>query len=410
MTQSIIIIGAGPAGLFTAIHAAGKNNKVVVLEKNSEAGKKLLMSGSGQCNLTHSGEVENLLNHYGKAERFLLGPLYSFNNEDLLDFFRQRGLDFITTSEGKVFPASFEAGDILNILLKEIKNQNVEIKYNTPVKNIEFIEKDNNFLIESAKNQLLADLVVVATGGNSYQATGSTGDGYKLAARFGHKIIEPKPALVSVYIKNYQFKKLAGISLNNVMISLWRKNKLVRRWQGDLLFTHEGLSGPGILNNSRYIEPGDLIKLRLVDFKSETRLDQKMIDLIDKKGQSLFKNLIKYFKIPERLGLKLLNLAGIPRDKQAAQLSRAERKCFGELLFELPLKVERRGSFSEAMVTAGGISLDEINPGTMESELRPDLFAVGELLNIDGDTGGYNLQFAFSSGFLAGQEINRRTN
>ncbi|MFN2364384.1 MAG: NAD(P)/FAD-dependent oxidoreductase [Halarsenatibacteraceae bacterium] len=409
MTQSIIIIGAGPSGLFTAIHAAGKNNKVVILEKNSEPGKKLLMSGSGQCNLTHSGEVEDLLNHYGEAERFLLGPLYSFNNGDLLDFFRQRGLEFITTSEGKVFPATFEARDILNILLKEIKRLNVKIKYNTPVKDINLIEKDNNFLIESANNQYQADLVVLATGGNSYQATGSSGDGYKLAAGFGHKIIEPKPALVAISIKNYQFKELAGISLDKVMISLWRENKLVRRWQGDLLFTHQGLSGPGILNNSRYIEPGDLIKLRLVDLKDEARLDQKLIDLIDRKGESLFKNLIKYFKIPERLGLKLLRLAGIPKDRQAAQLSRAERKSFGELLYELPLKVERRGSFNEAMVTAGGISLDEINSGTMESELRPGLFAVGELLNIDGDTGGYNLQFAFSSGFLAGQEINTRT-
>jgi len=409
MTKTIIIIGAGPAGLFTAIHAAGKDNKVVIFEKNTDPGKKLLISGSGQCNLTHSGEVEDFLNHYGEAERFLLGPLYSFSNDNLLDFFRQRGLEFITTSEGKVFPATFEARDILNILLKEIKKHNVEIKYNTPVLNIKFIKKDNNFMIKSINNQHQADFVVLATGGRSYQTTGSTGDGYKLAAGFGHKIIEPKPALVPIYIKNYQYKELAGISLDNIMISLWRENKLVRRWQGDLLFTHQGLSGPGILNNSRYIEPGDLIKLRLVDYKDEARLDQKLIDLIDKKGQSLFKNLIKYFKVPERLGLKLLRLAGIPRDKQAAQLSRAERKSFGELLYELPLKVSRRGSFNEAMVTAGGINLAEINPGTMESELKPGLFAVGELLNIDGDTGGYNLQFAFSSGFLAGQEINRRT-
>ncbi|MFW5993840.1 MAG: NAD(P)/FAD-dependent oxidoreductase [Halanaerobiaceae bacterium] len=409
MVKTIIIIGAGPAGLFTAIHAASKNNQVIILEKNPEAGRKLLITGAGQCNLTHSGKVEDLLNHYGEAERFLLGPLYSFSNEDLLDFFRQRGLEFITTSEGKVFPASFKARDILNILLAEAKNQNVEIRYNTPAQAINFIAEDNNFLIKTAKSQYQADLVVLATGGNSYQNTGSTGDGYQLAAKLGHQIIKPGPALVPVYIKNYQFKELAGISLDNVMISLWRENKLVRRWQGDLLFTHQGLSGPGILNNSRYIKPGDLLKLRLLDFKNEARLDQKLIDLIDKKGQSLFKNLIKSLGIPERLGLKLLKLARIPSDKQAAQLSRAERKSFGELLYELPLRVERRGSFNEAMVTAGGINLDEINSETMESELKPGLFAVGELLNIDGDTGGYNLQFAFSSGFLAGREINRRT-
>ncbi|MFW5790950.1 MAG: NAD(P)/FAD-dependent oxidoreductase [Bacillota bacterium] len=409
MVKTIIIIGAGPAGLFTAIYAASKNNQVIILEKNPEAGRKLLITGAGQCNLTHSGKVEDLLNHYGEAERFLLGPLYSFSNEDLLDFFRQRGLEFITTSEGKVFPASFKARDILNILLAEAKNQNVKIRYNTPAQAINFIAEDNNFLIKTAKSQYQADLIVLATGGNSYQNTGSTGDGYQLAAKLGHQIIKPEPALVPVYIKNYQFKELAGISLDNVMISLWRENKLVRRWQGDLLFTHQGLSGPGILNNSRYIKPGDLLKLRLLDFKNEARLDQKLIDLIDKKGQSLFKNLIKSLVIPERLGLKLLKLAGIPCDKQAAQLSRAERKSFGELLYELPLRVERRGSFNEAMVTAGGINLDEINSETMESELRPGLFAVGELLNIDGDTGGYNLQFAFSSSFLAGREINRRT-
>ena len=410
MKEKIIIIGAGPAGLFAAIHAAGIDNEVIVLEKNAEPGKKLLISGSGQCNLTHSGDVEDLLNHYGEAERFLLGPLYSFSNRDLLNFFRERGLEFITTSEGKVFPSSFEARDILDVLLKEADNQDIEIKYKTPVKDVEFIEEDNNFLIDSAKNQYRADLVVLATGGKSYQNTGSTGDGYRLAAKFGHEIIEPKPALVPVYINNYQFKELTGISLDNVMISLWRGGSLVKKWQGDLLFTHRGLSGPGILNYSRYINNGDLIKLRLVDFKNEARLDQRLIDLIEKKGQSLFKNLIKKLGIPERLGLKLIKLASIPENKQAAQLNKDERKKIGKLLYGLPLKVEKRGSFQEAMVTAGGISLEEINPGTMESELRPGLFAVGELLNVDGDTGGYNLQFAFSSGYLAGQEINQRTN
>lgn len=410
MKKNIIIIGAGPAGLFSAIQAAGKNNKVIVLEKNAEPGKKLLMSGSGQCNLTHSGEVEELLDHYGEAERFLLGPLYSFSNRDLLNFFREKGLEFITTSEGKVFPSSFEARDILDVLLKESRKKSVVIKYNTPVKDIKFIEEDNKFLIEPAKMQYRADILVLATGGKSYQTTGSTGDGYKLAEKFGHEIIEPKPALVSVNIGNYQFKELAGISLDNVMMSLWRENSLVKKWQGDLLFTHKGLSGPGILNNSRYIKAGDLIKLRLVDFKNKARLDQKLIDLIDRKGQRLFKNLIKNFGLPERLGLKLVKLANISEDKQAAQLSKDERKSIRDLLYGLPLKVKELGSFNEAMVTAGGINLDEINSGTMESEIRPGLFAVGELLDIDGDTGGYNLQFAFSSGYLAGQEINKRTN
>ncbi|MGM0415254.1 MAG: NAD(P)/FAD-dependent oxidoreductase [Bacillota bacterium] len=410
MTQNIIIIGAGPAGLFTAIHAAGKNNRVILLEKNIEAGKKLLISGSGQCNLTHSGDVQDLLVHYGEAERFLLGPLYSFSNKDLLNFFRNRGLEFITTSEGKVFPASCKARDILNVLLNESERQGVEIKYKSAVKDIKFIKKENNYLIKTANKQYHGDIVVLATGGKSYQTTGSTGDGYKLAARLGHKIVKPKPALVSVYIQNYLFKELAGISLDKVMISLWREDSLVRRWQGDLLFTHKGLSGPGILNNSRYIEAGDLIKLRLIDIKNEAKLDQKLIELTEKKGQSLFKNLIKSFGLPERLGLKLMKLSGISKDKQASQLSRTERKRFGELLYGLPLKIERRGSFSEAMVTAGGISLDDINPGTMESEIMPGLFAVGELLNIDGDTGGYNLQFAFSSGYLAGREINQKTN
>ena len=409
MKKQIIIIGAGPAGFFTAIHAASKNNKVIILEKNSEPGKKLLMSGSGQCNLTHSGEVEKLLNHYGDAERFLLGPLYSFSNNDLLNFFRERGIDFITTDDGKIFPASFNARDILDTLLKEASKQEVEIKYNTPVKDIEFIRAENKFLIRSAENKYRADIVVLATGGNSYQTTGSTGDGYKLAAKFGHEIIEPKPALVSVNINNYQFKDLAGISLDNLMISLWRNERLIKKWQGDLLFTHKGLSGPGILNYSRYIKTEDIIKLRLVDIKNEAKLDKKLIDLIDKKGQRLFKNLIKELGLPERLGLKLMKLAEIPEKKQSAQLSKTERKMIGALLYGLPLKVEKLDNFKEAMVTAGGISLNEINPGTMESEKRPGLFAVGELLDIDGDTGGYNLQFAFSSGYLAGQEINQRT-
>jgi len=409
MNKKIIIIGAGPAGLFTAIQAKNKDNEVIILEKNSKAGRKLLMSGAGQCNITHSGEVAELLEHYGEEEYFLISALYQFSNRDLLSFFEKRGIEFSENEEGKIFPNTYKSQDILNILLKECEQKNINIKYNQAVKKVNFLEEENTFNVVTENKVYSSQILVIAVGGQSYPGTGSSGDGYKFAAEIGHNIKQVKPALTPVYIKNYLFSDLAGISLENAEISLWRGNKLQKRWSGDILFTHNGLSGPGIINYSRYIECGDILKIMLVEAENEAELDKIIREMIKRNGSKNFKNILKSFEIPERLIIELLKTEEISKNKKAAQINKNERWNIVKKLYSLEFEVKKLGSFKEAMVTKGGIDLNEIDPSTMESKLRQNLFSVGEVLDIDGDTGGYNLQAAFSTAYLAGKEIAERT-
>ncbi|ADQ14935.1 NAD(P)/FAD-dependent oxidoreductase [Halanaerobium hydrogeniformans] len=405
MKVDLIIIGAGPAGLFTAIQAASKNKNILILEKKPTPAKKLLITGSGQCNLTQAGDISDFFAHYGENSDFLKGSLYSFDNLALLRFFRKRGIEFETREGSKIFPKSGKAKDILEVLVKEIKNLGIKIKYNQQVKELSCDQKTNVFKVSTSTQNYFADFVVVAAGGKSYPTTGSTGDAYKFASSLGHSIKKVKPALTPVKIKNYKFSELAGISLSNIELSLWRDNNLIKRWTGDLLFTHQGLSGPAILNYSRYIKKGDLIKVHLVDKKNEALLDKLLIEKINNYGNRLFKNVLKDFEIPNRLADILIKISKIDQAKKAAQITKNERKRILKLLYGLSLEVEDLGSFKEAMVTKGGVNLKEIDPSTMESKLKNGLFVVGEALDIDGDTGGYNLQAAFSTAYLAGRKI-----
>jgi hypothetical protein len=408
MKKKVIIIGAGPAGLFTAIQAKNENNDILILEKNSQAGKKLLMSGSGQCNLTHSGNVEDFLNHYGENEMFMISPLYQFDNKELLDFFRKRGIKFIEDDNGKFFPRSLKAEDILNVLLEECRNKDIEIKYNSAVAKVQYKKENDSFYVSTAENKYQADFLVIAAGGMAYPTTGSSGDGYRFARELGHNIITPEPALTPIYIKNYVFSNLAGVSLQNTDLSLWRENKVIKRWSGDLLFTHKGLSGPAVLNYSRYIKADDIIKIHLLEIENEAELDKILINKINENGNRLIKNVISEFSLPNRLLYSLLKKLEIDENKKAAQITKNERKDIVKVLYSLNLKVDKPASYNQAMVTKGGIDLKEINPANMESTLKANLFAVGEVLDIDGDTGGYNLQAAFSTAYAAGKDIKKR--
>lgn len=279
MNADIIIIGAGPAGLFAAVQASRGNKNIIILEKNSQAGKKLLITGSGQCNLTHTGEVRDFLDHYGDNtdKNFLRSLLYSFSSRNLLEFFDSRGISFTCTDEGKYFPASLKAEDILNVLLAECRKNDIQIKYDSPAEDIFFCEDKDQFNIKTPIKEYSSRYLIIAAGGKSYPTTGSTGDGYKFARKLGHSINKPKPVLTPLYIENYQFAEIAGVSLKGREISLWRKGSLVKRWTGDLLFTHQGISGPGILNYSRYIEKGDIIKIKLLNYKDEAELDSLLV-------------------------------------------------------------------------------------------------------------------------------------
>ena len=407
MKADLIILGAGPAGLFSAIQAAknNKNKKIIILEKNSSAGKKLLISGSGQCNLTHAGEIANFFNHYGNNYNFLLGPLYTFDNKMLMNFFENRGVEFRKARGGKIFPKSNKASDILNVLLKEAKSKNIKIIYNTTIEEVNYTNK--LFKIKSENEIYESKYFLLATGGKSFPKTGSTGDGFRIAKNLGHKIVNPRPALAPVVIKNYQFKMLSGISLRNKEISLWRNDQLLKSWSGDLLLTHRGLSGPGIINHSRYIKKGDLLKIKLLKYNQE-ELEKNLLKKIEREGRLNLLNLLIKYPLAQRLIEKILEISDINGSQNAAHLTKKERKEIIKIFSSLEFEIKSLADFSQSMVTKGGISLKEINPQTMESKIINNFFAAGEVLDIDGDTGGYNLQAAFSTAFLAGTELAHR--
>ncbi|TDO92147.1 hypothetical protein DFR79_10755 [Halanaerobium saccharolyticum] len=407
MNADLIIAGAGPAGLFSAVQAAenNENKKIIILEKNSSAGKKLLISGSGQCNLTHAGDISQFFDHYGENYNFLMGPLYTFDNHQLMKFFKDRGIKFRKARGGKIFPESNKASDILNVLLKEAKARGIKIIYNTPVENVKY--KTGRFKIKTADKIYKSKYFLLAAGGKSFPRTGSTGDGFQIASSLGHNIIEPQPALAPVIIKNYQFKMLSGISLKNKEVSLWRKENLIKSWSGDLLLTHQGLSGPGIINYSRYMQKGDIIKVMLLNYSKE-ELENNLLKKIEREGKLNLLNLLIKFPIAQRLIEKILEIAEIDGSQNAAHLTRQERKEIIEIFSNLEFKIKSLANFNQSMVTKGGIDLSEINPQNMESRIISNFFAAGEVLDIDGDTGGYNLQAAFSTAFLAGSELKER--
>jgi len=404
MKADLIVAGAGPAGLFAAIQAAenNQNKDIIILEKNSSAGKKLLISGSGQCNLTHAGDISLFFDHYGENYTFLMGPLYTFDNQKLMHFFENRGIEFRKARGGKIFPKSNKASDILNVLLKEAKSKNIKIIYDTTIKKVNYNNK--LFEIKSENKIYKSKYFLLATGGKSFPKTGSTGDGFSIAKNLGHKIVDPRPALAPVVIKNYQFKMLSGISLRNKQISLWRDGQLLKSWSDDLLLTHRGLSGPGIINYSRYMKKGDLLKIKLLKYSQE-ELEKNLLKRIEREGRLNLLNLLIKYPLAQRLIEKILEIANIDGSQNAAHLRKDQRREITELFSSLEFEIKSLADFNQSMVTKGGIDLNEINPQTMESKIINNLFAAGEILDIDGDTGGYNLQAAFSTSYLAGNSI-----
>jgi len=400
---SLVVIGGGPAGLFCALRAAGNGRRILILEKKAHPGRKLLLSGLGQCNITHDEDIGSFLSHYGDNGRFLKPALMNFSNRKLISFFTERGLPLITEPGGKVFPRSRKASEILDILVKDCAAAQVEVRCGNPV--LEVSVGDDGFSIRTDQGTYRADQLVIATGGLTYPATGSTGDGYVFARTLGHSVTEVSPALAAVTIEDYRFSDLAGISFTDVVISLYCAGQKVRRHTGDLLLTHSGLSGPGILDLSRFIRPGDTLRVSFLPSVDHQKVRETLLSRISASGKARVRTVLTGFDLPERFANKLLTLARIDPDLTGAHLSRKDRSALIELLTGCPFVVGRLGGVHEAMVTRGGVSLAEIDPKTMGSRLVPGLFFVGEVLDIDGDTGGYNLQAAFSTAALAARSI-----
>ncbi len=397
-----IITGSGPAGLFCAIQASSSGRKVLVLEKNSEAGKKLLLSGSGQCNFTHTGSTAEFLKHYGAAKNFVKSALSAFTNTQLVEFFESHGIAAITREDGKIFPASMKARDILTLLLNLCKKNSVEIKYSSPVESVS--HNGSEFAIRAGGVNYISKNFVIATGGSSYPATGSSGDGFRLAKKLGHIVTEITPALTPLYIKDYALADLSGISVKGSRITLLRDG--LKKWSGsgDVLFTPKGLSGPGILDMSRHAGNGDQITISITSMTPQES-ENLFSDTLKAEGKKAVRNILNRFDIPERLGDALLIRAGVDPLKKCAGISKTERNRIFELINSFPFTIKEKGNFRVAMATAGGVSRDEIDRRTMESKIIKGLFFAGEVIDVDGDTGGYNIQWAFSSGKAAGESL-----
>ena len=399
----VIIIGAGPAGLFAAANI--KNKRVLLLDKNDIPGRKLLIAGSGRCNLTHDCKLSEFFKHYGNNHRFLKAALNSFTNQDLINFFVSRGLNTITDKNGKVFPATENSNDVISLLGTELKKNNVEIHYTTNVNEIELLE--NTFIVTTTKGKYTAKNLIIATGGLSYLVTGSSGDGLAFAKKLGHRIVEPKPALAPVYIKSYTFKELSGVSFINRQISLYRNNKKINEHCGDFGFTHKGLSGPGILDFSRFMEKNDVLKINFTPVNAE-ELRNTIIADVSKEGKISIKNYLKRFDMPECVIKHILDELNIAHSNQIATISKDMRNKLVEAIANYPFIIEQVGGYNTAMATCGGVELSEVNTNTMESKLVKNLYFAGEVLDIDGDTGGYNIQAAFSTAFLAAKHISNQ--
>ncbi len=401
-----IVIGAGPAGLFCAIHVGIPGSRVLVLEKKDEPGNKLLLSGTGQCNITHAGEMRDFLPHYGDHGKWIKPALFSFTNRALLAFFEERGLPMQAGENGKVFPKTRQSSDVLAVLLAECKKKEVEVRCSEPVTGI--TRQNGGFEIVTSRAVYHSAIVVISTGGASYPKTGSTGDGYRLSESLGQPVTETAPALTPLLIRNFPFAALAGISFEEMPFTVWRAGKKVGEYRGDVLFTHLGVSGPGILNASRYIRPDDVLRLSFVGAMKREEFTADLTRRVQENRTWQVGTILAGYPIPERLNRKLLKISDIPDDLKCNHFSAEQRTRLVTNCTEFPMTVTAPGGYAVAMVTQGGVALEGVNMKSMESKVVPSLYFAGEVLDIDGDTGGYNLQAAFSTGYLAAEGIRKR--
>jgi len=412
----LVIIGAGPAGLLAAIESHHPSKKILILEKMHKPAIKLRLSGKGRCNITNDAPLDEFLTHFGKNKKFLKYAFSEFFNTELLDYFRNEGVIFKLERGGRWFPETDKAMEIVNALLRKVQALNIPLLDNTQVTKIEQSE-DGNFLLsflqgkEGGKTiQLRANKILIATGGKSYPKTGSTGDGYALATKLGHKIIPPSPSLVPIVTRGNTAKKLEGLSLRNINVSVWSDNKKIEEQFGEMVFTDFGLSGPVILSLSRTVVEllGDkkeaLLSIDLKPALDHKKVDQRILREIDAHGKQGFKSLLKQL-LPKKLIPIFIELLNIEEDKKLSQLGSDERKRLRMLLKEFQFEATGYRSYEQAIVTAGGVRIKDINPKTMESRLVKNLYFAGEVIDVDADTGGFNLQAAFSTGWVAGRAI-----
>ena len=402
----VAVIGGGPAGMMAAGWAAKRGAKVVLLEKNKTLGKKLLITGKGRCNLTNAQkDNREFIKKLGLNGPFLFSALNAFGPKDAVDFFENLGVKTKVERGGRVFPVSDSAADVLNALVRFLNAGRVTVIKEAKIREL-VVEKNLVKKIKLTDSEIEIKKIILATGGLAYPGTGCTGDGYVWAKKFGHEIIKPTPALVPILVKEKWVKALEGLSLKNVSIAVYQNNKKAAEEFGEALFTDRGLSGPIILDLSQTV--GRNLAKGAVELKINFKpaLDWPALGLRLQKdfGQNpnkAFKNSLDQL-LPKKLISIFVELSKIAENKKAGQLTREEKNRLLKLFFGFTLTVDRLDGFEKAIVTAGGVSVKEINPKTMGSKIIKNLFFAGEIIDLNGPTGGYNLQIAFATGYLAG--------
>ena len=424
--QKVIVIGGGAAGMMAAVASADAGAQVCLIEKNEKLGKKIYITGKGRCNVTNAGDMEALFANCVSNAKFLYSAFYRYDNRSVMEFLEKAGCPLKVERGDRVFPVSDHASDVIAAFTRELRRRNVEILLNTQVKAIltaheagsepgnvaevfeatgdtpEILKATGVLLSDGRK--LLSDSVIIATGGLSYPTTGSTGDGYRFARETGHGFVDTTPSLVPFTTRETWCKDVMGLALKNVSIRLIRGKKQLYEGFGEMLFTHFGVSGPLVLSASSYYKQAENTML-YIDLKPALdieQLDKRILRDFEENKNKQFKNSLNGL-FPVKLVPIMITLSGIHPDKKVNEITREERRAFVELIKNLPLTITGVRDYNEAIITRGGVSVKDVNPSTMESKKVPGLYFAGEVLDLDALTGGFNLQIAWSTGYLAGE-------
>lgn len=398
--SKVIVIGGGASGMMAAITAKNNGNEVTLLEKNEKLGKKLFITGKGRCNLTNASDINSHMNNLMSNPKFMYSAFNAFNADDIVALIEESGVKTKVERGNRVFPKSDKSSDVIKALKKHLDCVDVVLNYE--VKNI---TKDEQFKIN---DEYVCDALIIATGGLSYKSTGSTGDGFKFAKEFGHQTTKTYPSLVPFNIKEDYCKELQGLSLKNVTLKLIKDDKVLYEELGEMLFTHFGVSGPLVLSASSFVadkmEDGYKISIDLKPALDEATLDKRVLRDFDKYKNKNFNNSLSDL-LPKKLIPIIIRLSGIDEYKKVNEITKEERQKLVQLIKNLEFNIDGLRGYDEAIITKGGIDVKEINPKTMESKIVPGLYFVGEVLDLDSLTGGYNLQLAWSTGYVAGNSI-----